>query len=59
MDDAVWLGRLDSLALFQVEDGVIAQQNRLVIFSFPCLLVLLPVFVDLPEDNLWTRVGPF
>ena len=51
-----WMTRcgsgLDSLALLQVEDGVVAKQNRLAIFRFSCLLVLLPVFVDLPEDNL-------
>ena len=47
-----WLGRLDSVALFQVEDGVVAKQNRFAIFRFSCLLVLLSVFVDLPEDDL-------
>ena len=51
-DDLDWFGRLDSLALLQIKDGVVAQQNRFAIFRFSCLLVLLPVFVDLPEDNL-------
>jgi hypothetical protein len=45
------IGGFYSLTLLQVEDGVVAKQNRLVIFSFPCLLVFLPVFADLPEDN--------
>src|ERR1017187_5386980 len=52
MDDSVWFGGFDSFALLQVEDGVVAQQDRFAIFSFSCLLVLLPVFVDLPEDDL-------
>jgi hypothetical protein len=52
MDDPGRLGGLDSLALFEVKDGVVAQQNRLAIFRFSSFLVLLSVFVDLPEDNL-------
>src|SRR5260370_34517753 len=54
MDDPNWFGRLDSLTLFQVEDGVVSEQNRLAIFRFSCFLVLLSVFIDLPEDNLGT-----
>ena len=46
------IGGIYSLTLLEVKDGVVAEKNRLVILSFSCLLVLLPVFVDLPEDDL-------
>jgi hypothetical protein len=52
MDDLGLVRGFDSLALLQVEDGVVAQQNRFAIFRFSCLLVLLSIFVNLPEDNL-------
>jgi hypothetical protein len=51
IDYRAWCGGFDSLALFQVEDGVVAKQDARALLCF-ALFVFLGVFPELPEDNL-------